>query len=109
MIKSYKPSRSFTKVSNKLLDGFIEHIGPMAGIVYIYYARLVNQKIDRAFPALQTTAKKCGMSKSSVVRCNKILTKVGLIVIEKGGGKAHNRYIVRRPSMTMLERYIEEK
>jgi len=101
---SYKPSRSFFKIPNTIIDDFLPYIGCKAFAVYAYYARLVNYNEQRAFPSLTTTAKHLHLDKRTVRKCNDILEQFKLIEKTAGGNRKANRYRILKPNLKILDK-----
>lgn len=80
-------------------------VGGNAKLVWLMIANFTNAKTGRAWPSLTTLSEKTGLSRSQVIRLIYQLKGLGLLMIERGGGRTQsNRYqvIIPKNSRSMI-------
>lgn len=96
-----------TTVDAIVIDKYLPCIGSTAFSVYVFYLSRADPKTGECCVPIRFTAKHCKIDDKTVLKCNTILLKAGLIHIFRGNRRVPNVYKILHPK-TALNKQAKE-
>jgi len=84
-------NNGYSKIPHFFIDDLMQHVGPLATVVYWALQRHANEA-GNSWPSQATLAKKCRLSRQSIINQIKILVDFGLIRVETRLDRTSNFY-----------------